>query len=115
MTAADDVTSGYRRYVLGVMALVSVLNMADRQVISILIDPIKAELGVSDLQMGALTGLSFALFHTVACIPIALWADRWVRRTIIALGVGAWSLLTLLTGLSRGFGSMFAIRPCRQF
>ncbi len=110
MKTAADVSARYRRYVLSVMALVSVLNMADRQVLSILIEPIKAELGVSDAQMGALTGLSFALFHVFACIPIALWADRAVRRNIIAYGVGAWSLLTLLTGFSRSFSSMFAIR-----
>lgn len=110
MKTAADVSARYRRYVLTVMALVSVLNMADRQVLSILIEPIKAELGVSDAQMGALTGLSFALFHVFACIPIALWADRAVRRNIIAYGVGAWSLLTLLTGFSRSFISMFAIR-----
>jgi predicted MFS family arabinose efflux permease len=84
--------------------------MADRQVLSILIEPIKAELGVSDAQMGGLTGLSFALFHVVACIPIAIWADRAVRHRIIALGVGAWSLLTVLTGFSRSFLSMFVIR-----
>jgi predicted MFS family arabinose efflux permease len=105
-----DASVAYRRYVLFVMALVSVLNMADRQVISILIEPIKAELELSDTQMGALTGLSFALFHTFACIPIALWADRWVRTSIIALGVGAWSLLTMLTGVARSFATLFAIR-----
>jgi predicted MFS family arabinose efflux permease len=107
---SEGVTAGSRSWVLFLMAMVSVLNMADRQVISILIEPIKAELGVSDTQMGALTGLSFALFHVFACIPIAIWADRAVRRDIIALGVGAWSLLTVLTGFSRGYLSMFMIR-----
>lgn len=109
-STAREVTARYRSWVLFLMAMVSVLNMADRQVLSILIEPIKAEFGVSDVQMGALTGLSFALFHVVACIPIAIWADRTVRRDIIALGVGAWSLLTVLMGFSRGFLSMFAIR-----
>jgi predicted MFS family arabinose efflux permease len=99
-----------RRWVLFLMAMVSVLNMADRQVLSIVIEPIKRELGISDLQIGALTGLSFAIFHVVACLPIAIWADRTVRRNIIALGVGLWSLLTLLTGFSRSFASMFVIR-----
>ena len=95
---------------LSVMALVSVLNMADRQIVAILLEPIKAELGVSDTQMGMLTGLSFALFHAVASIPIALWADRSVRTKIVALGVGLWSALTLATGMVRGFGAMFALR-----
>ena len=110
MPSAAPVSVGYQRYVLVMMALVSVLNMADRQVLSILIEPIKAELQLSDTQMGALTGLSFALFHTFACIPIALWADRWVRTRIIAFGVGTWSLLTMLTGWSGSFMSLFAIR-----
>jgi MFS family permease len=107
---AGGVGARYRSWVLFLMAMVSVLNMADRQVLSILIEPIKAELGVSDVRMGALTGLSFAILHVFACIPIAIWADRTVRRDIIALGVGAWSMLTVLTGFSRSFLSMFVIR-----
>jgi predicted MFS family arabinose efflux permease len=92
------------------MACTTVLNVMDRQLLAVLIDPIKRELGVSDAAMGLLTGTSFALLHIAATIPIAMWADRSVRRSIIALGLGVWSALTMLTGLARSFSEMFLIR-----
>ena len=93
----------YANYVLGLLFLVYVFNFIDRQILSILLDPIKAELGVSDSAMGFLTGLAFALFYTVAGIPIARWADSGTRRTIIALGLFAWSAATACSGLARNF------------
>jgi MFS family permease len=92
------------------MACVSVLNVMDRQLLAVLIEPIKRELGVSDAAMGLLTGTSFALLHVGASIPIAVWADRGVRRSIIAIGLSLWSGLTVLTGYARSFGEIFAIR-----
>lgn len=92
------------------MAGMTVLNVMDRQLLAVLIDPIKRDLGVSDAAMGLLTGTSFALLHTIATIPIAVWADRGVRRSIIAGGLAIWSALTVLTGLARSFGEIFAIR-----
>lgn len=101
---------GGSRTVLFLMACVSVLNVMDRQLMAILIDPIKRDLGVSDAAMGLLSGTSFALLHVGASIPIAVWADRGVRRSIIALGLAVWSGLTVLTGFARSFGELFAIR-----
>ena len=98
------------RIVLLLMSCVSVLNVMDRQLMAILIEPIKRDLGLSDTAMGLLSGTSFALLHVVASIPIALWADRGVRRSIIAMGVAAWSGLTILTGFARNFGELFMIR-----
>ncbi|MCE2392380.1 MAG: MFS transporter [Proteobacteria bacterium] len=103
-------SAAYRRYVLGIMACVSVLNVMDRQVIAVLIEPIKHDLEVSDRAMGLLSGTAFAIFHALASIPIAMWADRWVRRTIVSLGLTLWSGLTLATGYARGFSEMFLIR-----
>lgn len=82
----------------------------DRQLLSVLIDPIKAEFGVSDRAMGLLTGTAFAILHGTAGIPIGLAADRGTRRTIIALGLAIWSLLTFLTGFARSYAEIFAIR-----
>jgi MFS family permease len=96
--------------VLFVLSLVMMLNIIDRQMLAILIEPIKQELDVSDASMGLLTGTSFALLHVVAMIPIASWADRGSRRNLIAWGLGTWSALTVLTGLARGFGEMFWVR-----
>ena len=98
------------RYVLFLLSLVMMLNIIDRQMLGILIDPIKQEFGASDAEMGLLTGTSFALLHVVAMIPLASWADRRSRRDLIAWGLGAWSVLTVMTGLVRSFGQMFWVR-----
>ena len=85
--AAFSVSSAYSTYVLVLLFGVAVLNMLDRQILGMLVVPIKAEFGVSDTAIGFLTGPSFALFYALAGIPIARWADRGVRRSIISLGL----------------------------
>lgn len=103
-------TRAYSNYVLGVLVAVYVMNYVDRQLISILIEPIKAEFGASDKQMGLLTGFAFAIFYTVAGIPVARLADVWVRRSVIAIGLALWSGMTALTGLSRSFLELALVR-----
>ena len=83
--------------------LAYVFNFVDRQILSILLQPIKAELQVSDTAMGFLTGMAFALFYTFAGLPIARWADYGTRRTIIALGIAIWSVMTAASGFARNF------------
>jgi predicted MFS family arabinose efflux permease len=100
----------YSNYVLGVLVLVYVMNFVDRQLISILIEPIKAEFGASDAAMGILTGFAFAIFYTVAGIPVARLADLWLRRSVIAIGLAVWSAMTALTGLSRSFTELTLAR-----
>lgn len=95
------VSRGYSRYVLGVLFVVYVFNFIDRQVLSILLEPIKNDLGVSDTFMGFLTGFAFVFFYTFAGIPIARYADRGSRRTIIAVGLVVWSSMTAISGLAR--------------
>jgi MFS family permease len=102
-TEEDTISPGYANYVLGLLLAVNVINYIDRQVLSIFIGPIKAEFGVSDTSMGFLVGFAFALFYTVAGIPIARWADRGTRRNIIALGLALWSAMTVASGLARSF------------
>jgi len=102
-TATEQISPGYANYVLGVLFAVYVINFIDRQVLSVFIGPIKAEFGVSDTAMGLLVGFAFALFYTVAGIPIARWADRGNRRTIIAIGLAVWSGMTVASGLARNF------------
>lgn len=108
--AARAPTRAYSNYVLGVLVLVYVMNYVDRQLISILIEPIKAEFGASDKQMGLLTGFAFAIFYTVAGIPVARLADVWVRRSVIAIGLALWSGMTALTGFSRSFLELALVR-----
>ena len=101
--APETISSQYRSYVLGLLVVVNVFNYLDRQILSILLEPIKRDLQLSDTALGFLTGIAFALFYTFAGIPIARWADRGVRRTIIALGLVIWSGMTALTGFAQSF------------
>jgi predicted MFS family arabinose efflux permease len=101
--AGEEISPGYANYVLGVLLTVNIINFVDRQVLSIFIGPIKAEFGVSDTSMGILVGFAFALFYTIAGIPIARWADRSTRRSIIAIGLALWSAMTVASGLARSF------------
>jgi MFS family permease len=104
------VSRGYANYVLGLLFLVYVFNFIDRQVLAILLEAIKHDLGASDTAMGFLSGFAFAVFYTVAGIPIARWADRGSRRTIIALGLGVWSTMTVGCGLARSFTELALAR-----
>jgi predicted MFS family arabinose efflux permease len=103
-------TPSYARYALGLLVLLYVINYIDRQVLSVLLEPIKQELGVSDTAMGLLTGIAFALFYTTAGVPIARLADAGARRNVIAVGVVVWSLMTALCGLARNFVELAAAR-----
>jgi len=97
------VSRGYSHYVLGLLFVVYVFNFIDRQVLSILLEDIKQEIGVSDSYMGFLSGPAFVLFYTFAGIPIARLADRTSRRSIIALGLAVWSSMTAVSGLAQNF------------
>lgn len=109
-TNPREMSAAYKRFVLVLLVVVYVFNFIDRTILSILLEPIKAEFDLSDTQLGFLSGLAFALFYTVLGIPIARWADRGVRRTIIALAVFTWSGMTALTGLAQNFTMLLAAR-----
>jgi predicted MFS family arabinose efflux permease len=98
------------RTLLGLLVVLYVINYVDRQILSVLLEPIKLDLGVSDTAMGLLTGLAFALFYTTAGIPIARWADRGSRRNVILVGVVVWSAMTALCGLARNFSQLALAR-----
>lgn len=99
-----------RRYVLGILVVTYTFNFIDRQILGILVEPIKQDLGASDTAMGLLTGLAFAIFYTVMGIPIARFADRTNRRNLIAGAVGIWSLFTALQGAAQSFWQLLAFR-----
>jgi MFS family permease len=100
----------YRLYVLAVLTVVYIFNFLDRQLLVILQEPIKAELGLSDTQLGLLTGFAFALFYVVCGIPIARWADRGVRRNVIALSLTVWSAMTAMCGLAGNYTQLLLAR-----
>ncbi|MBI3770583.1 MAG: MFS transporter [Deltaproteobacteria bacterium] len=110
MPARTTLTPAYARYVLALLFVAYVFNFIDRQILAILLQPIKEELQVSDTAMGLLTGIAFALFYTCAGIPIARLADRRSRRTIIAVGLAAWSVMTAASGMVRTFAQLAVAR-----
>lgn len=99
-----------RRYTLGVLLCVYLFNFIDRQIIAILGEQIKTELVLSDTQMGFLTGLAFAIFYSIAGVPIALVADRTNRKNLISYALGTWSLMTAVCGLAQNFAQLAIAR-----
>ena len=87
-------------YALGILTIVYSINFIDRQLLSILQESIKADLMLSDAQLGLLTGFAFALFYTFAGLPIASLADRSNRRNIVAISLTIWSGMTAISGLA---------------
>jgi MFS family permease len=83
---------------LVLLFLVSTVSFMDRQILAILLEPIKHELGASDTEMGLLTGFAFVLFFALASVPIARAADRYSRRNIIAVALTFWSVVTMMSG-----------------
>ena len=100
----------YAKYVLAVLLIVYVFNFIDRQIISILAEEIKADLGVSDAEIGFLYGTAFAVFYAVFGIPLGKLADTWSRKSLISLGLGFWSLMTALSGTARSFAALATYR-----
>jgi len=107
---ARAISGGYRTVVLSVLILAYTFNFLDRQILGILAGPIKAELGLTDSQLGLMGGLAFALFYTGLGIPIAWLADRWSRTWIMTGALAVWSGFTALCGLAGGFWQLFLCR-----
>jgi MFS family permease len=106
----NPVSSGYRRYALWVLLIIYTLNFLDRQVVNILAEPIKRDLGLADWQLGMMTGLAFAIFYTVLGIPIARMAETKNRPYIIGASVAAWSAFTVLCGFTQNFWQLILMR-----
>ena len=107
---AEDYSAGYKRFVLVMLTIVYAFNFIDRQILVILQEPIKADMGLSDAQLGLLSGFSFALIYVTAGIPIAYWADRGNRRNIVSLALAVWSGMTAVSGFVQSYGQLLAAR-----
>ena len=100
----------YAWTVVAILIATAVLSYTDRQVLSLLVDPIRGELGISDTQVSLLLGTAFAVVYGIAGIPLGFLADRTSRRNLIFAGVVVWSCGTLACGFSHSFGQLFAAR-----
>ncbi|WP_333573791.1 spinster family MFS transporter [Sphingomonas sp.] len=99
-----------RGLVLAMLLLVYIFNFLDRQILSILAQPVKADLGLDDGQLGMLGGFAFALLYSTLAIPLAMLADRTSRSWVIAVSLGVWSAFTALCGTAHTFTTMFLYR-----
>ncbi|WP_420559803.1 spinster family MFS transporter [Tepidicaulis sp.] len=110
VSPADKITPGYRSYALGILVLGYTSSHVDRNIVGILVEPLKADLLLSDTQIGFLSGIAFALFYATLGIPIAIWADRSNRRNIIAGAIAIWSAMTAMCGLANNFWTLALAR-----
>jgi predicted MFS family arabinose efflux permease len=109
-TTSAPFDAARRWYVLGLLMLVYALNIADRFVMSTLIEPIKADLGLSDFSIAFLTGTALACFYVMAGLPLAYLADRTNRRSLVAGALAAWSVMTTCCGLVQNYWQMLIAR-----
>ena len=103
-------TSRYAWYVVVLLTLVHIVAYIDRYLMSLLIEPIKATLSLTDFQIGLLIGPAFVFFFVVLGLPLGWLADRKSRRTILAIGIALWSVMTAACGMAKSFGGLFLAR-----
>jgi len=106
----EDDNLRYAWYVAVVLMMCNTLSFIDRQILGLLVTPIKAELGISDTAIGLLQGLAFGIFYTLLGIPMGRIADRSNRRNLVAIGIFFWSLMTAACALARSFSTLFLAR-----
>lgn len=107
--ASDPAVKG-RTLMMAMLVVAYTLNFIDRQIVGILAEPIKADLGLSDAELGWMGGTAFALFYTALAIPLAMLADRKDRSWIITIGLALWSAATAMCGMAQNFWQLFIAR-----
>ena len=97
-------------WVVAAMFTASIVSVIDRGILTLVVDPVRHDLSISDVQISLLQGLAFGIFYAVAGIPLGLLADRFSRRRLLIGGIAIWSAATFLGGLSASFGELFTAR-----
>ncbi|MEO1406863.1 MAG: MFS transporter, partial [Pseudomonadota bacterium] len=110
MTQSIDRTTPRAWWILGLLSFTYLFSFIDRFAVSLLVELIRMDLGLSDVQLGALQGLAFALFYAIAGLPLGRIADLHNRKYLIIGGLLIWSMATALSGLAQGFAALFLLR-----
>jgi len=110
ITSPGQWSGQYRAYFLAVCLIAGILSYVDRQMLALLVDPVRKDLAITDTQFSLLHGFAFSFFYASMSFVLGRWIDRGTRYKIIATGVGLWSLATLLTGMSSSFWQVFLAR-----
>lgn len=108
--ARSEQSLTYAWFVVAILMIAYVFSFIDRQILNLLVGPIRRDLGISDTQMSLLMGFSFAIFYTILGIPLGRVADSRSRRGLIAAGVVLWSVMTALCGTAKAYWQMFLYR-----
>ncbi len=108
--SAQAVSPRYRAYVLFALSVVGFMCAVDKVVITMFMEPIKKEFGLSDTQLGLMTGLAFSLLGGLVAVPLARWADRGSRKLIINASFVAWTVMTAASGMAMSFMHLLAAR-----
>jgi MFS family permease len=95
---------------VSLLSVAYVLSYVDRYILGLLVEPIKADMGLSDSQIGLLLGLAFAIFYATMGLPLGWLADRWRRTWLVGIGMALWSAATVMSGFARNFWQLFAAR-----
>ena len=103
-------SAAYKRYVLFMLTLVCTLGFLDSGLLALLLQPIKEDLGLSDTQLGLMTGIAGALFYAALGLPISRWADRGNRTTITSLAIGLWGIVVMLYVFVTSFAQLLTLR-----
>jgi MFS family permease len=109
----DDAAYPDRReawFFVVVLALAGVMSMIDRTILSIVVDPVRHDLGLTDVDIGLLQGLAFGIFYATVGLPLGLTVDRYSRRLVVIAGIVVWSLATVVSGFAQSFGALFVAR-----
>jgi len=103
-------SAGYAWYMVVVLTIAYILSFVDRYIFGLLLQPIKEDLQLSDLQLGMIGGTAFAIFYATMGLPLGYLADRKRRTLIVSAGIAVWSLATAASGLAKGFWHLFFAR-----
>jgi len=102
-------TAGQARFAFTILFIINILNYADRYILPAILPKIQSDLGLTPIQAGLL-GSAFLFVYALATLPLGVWADRSIRKNIVALCVGIWSVATVLAGFTRNFLQLFSVR-----